>query len=270
MLIDIHTHAFPEKISKMTLEKLKEGIRSIQGDKYIPHPCTDGTVAGLKENMAKAGVDLSFVMPIATKVKHFESINAFAAEITDGSVISFGSVHPMQENAADAIKILKENGFKGIKLHHQFQLCDVDSRESIALIKACEDNEMYVMMHAGSDIGLPPPLHCTPKKLKNALEYVSGKYLIAAHLGGWDMWEDVYRLLAGTNIKMDTAFISEFIDKELCKKIIKKHGSDKIYFGSDCPWEDPADTLSFIDSLGLTEEEKENILYRNAKRDFGI
>ena len=118
MLIDIHTHVFPEKIAAMTLEKLKAGIKNIQQDKYIPHPCTDGTVNGLKDNMKRAGVDISFTMPIATKVKHFESINSFAKEIIGGNIISFGSVHPMQENIEDAVMLLKEKGFKGIKLHN--------------------------------------------------------------------------------------------------------------------------------------------------------
>ena len=45
-----------------------------------------------------------------------------------------------------------------------------------------------------------------------------------------------------------------------------KPGADKIIFGSDCPWEDTGQTYAYINALGLTEEAKEKIFYKNALR----
>ena len=50
------------------------------------------------------------------------------------------------------------------------------------------------------------------------------------------------------------------------RDIIKEHGSDKILFGSDNPWENPADTLQALKELKLSDEEYENITFKNAKR----
>ncbi len=268
MLIDIHTHAFPDKIAERTVEKLKGEIIKIQQGKYIPKNCHNGTLAGLERAMDESGVSKSFVMPIATTVTQSGTINDFAEGIRNEKMISFGSVHPMQEDALSVIENLKERGFKGIKLHPEFQQFYIDSERSVEILKKCEELEMYVLIHAGADIGLPPPVHCTPKMLKNALSHFEGKYLIAAHMGGFMMWEEVYELLCGTPILMDTAFISEFIPKKLCLDIIRKHGAEKILFGSDSPWEKPSDTLEFIESIGLTEDELEKIKYKNAERLF--
>lgn len=270
MIIDIHTHAFPEKIAERTVEKLKGAINEIQKGKYIPENCHNGTVPGLENVMRESGVDLSVVLPIATTVTQSETINNFAEKIRGEKIISFGSIHPQQEDALSVIESLKERGFKGIKLHPEFQQFYIDSERAVEILKKCEELSMYVLIHSGADIGLPPPVHCTPRMLCNVLEHISGKHLIAAHLGAFMMWEEVYELLCGTEILMDTAFISEFIPEKLCLDIIKKHGADKILFGSDSPWENPSDTLKFIMKLGLTAEETELITHKNAERILGI
>ena len=52
-------HTFPDKIAAATLDKLK----------HLSHttPFSDGTAAGLAASMARAGVDRSVVMPVATQ-----------------------------------------------------------------------------------------------------------------------------------------------------------------------------------------------------------
>ena len=59
MIIDFHTHAFPERIAKSTMEKL-----SFVSGGLIPQ--TDGTVAGLRELMARDGISKSVTLANAT------------------------------------------------------------------------------------------------------------------------------------------------------------------------------------------------------------
>ncbi|MBQ1518990.1 MAG: amidohydrolase family protein, partial [Ruminococcus sp.] len=53
-------------------------------------------------------------------------------------------------------------------------------------------------------------------------------------------------------------------------RIIRKQGADKVLFGSDCPWDDPANEIAMIEDLPLTSEEKEMIFYRNAEKLLGV
>ena len=263
MIIDFHTHIFPERVAPRAMEALKGGIRRIEGIEVEPY--TDATYDGLLKSMEENGVDMSLVMPIVTNPEKPDGINNYAETIRNSRVLSFGSVHPMQKNAADAVRELKSRGFVGIKMHLEFQRCYIDSPETLAVLKAAEEENMLVLLHAGADIGMPPPVYCPPERLKNALNYVEGSNIVAAHLGGWRRWGDVYKLLAGTPIYMDTAVISDYIDINLCREIIKKHGADKILFGSDSPWETPLHTLEYLRSLNLGSEAEEKIMYKNAK-----
>ena len=67
MVVDIHTHAFADKIAERAVTALAQcsGLT----------PCTDGTVTGIRSNMKKVGVNISVVQPVATKVSQVDIIN---------------------------------------------------------------------------------------------------------------------------------------------------------------------------------------------------
>ena len=64
MVIDFHTHMFPDKIADQTITFLAEVCQ-------IP-PQTDGTYTGLSESTKKGGVDLSIALPAMTKPSQFD------------------------------------------------------------------------------------------------------------------------------------------------------------------------------------------------------
>ena len=271
MLIDFHTHIFPEKIAARTVEALIGGIKNIQGQDYensdgSPLCFRPATYDGLISSMDRSGVDKSVCLPIATKPSQTESINNFAETVRNERAVSFGAIFPTDPDFDRTLENLAERGFKGIKLHPQFQQVDVDSPETVRIIKKSRSLGMLVVFHAGSDIGLPPPFYATPEKFSRVLEQTEGDNIVCAHLGGWRMWDDVEKYLVGTPVLIDTAFIRLFLPKEQAKRIIRNHGADKILFGSDSPWEDPADTLAYLLSLGLSERELELITHLNAER----
>ncbi|MCD8390420.1 MAG: amidohydrolase family protein [Firmicutes bacterium] len=265
MLIDFHTHIFPPRIAPRAVASLKAGVKRETGGDSVNY--TDATYDGLLRSMDENGVDISVVMPIVTNPEKPDGVNDYAKNVRNGRVVSFASVHPMQKDAPDAVKRIREYGFIGIKMHPEFQHCYIDSKESMAVLKAAEREGLYVTLHAGADIGMPPPVHCTPKRLKNALSELKGDRIIAAHLGGWRQWDDVEEYLVGTPIYMDTAFIADYIDPAQCARIIKTHG--RILFGSDSPWEEPRYTLEFLMSLGLDGEIIEKIKHKNAEEILG-
>lgn len=262
MVIDFHTHIFPEKIAARAIEALKAGIRAQQGTEFPSF--TDATAAGLRRSMSECAIDLSVVMPIATKPSQTESINAYAQSVRGQGLLSFGSVHPENDDIDGILASLAERGFRGIKLHPEFQQFYIDSPEGLRILKAAEKHGLLVTLHAGADVGYPPPVHCTPQRLKNALCEVKGDNIIAAHMGGFWMWEDVAKYLVGTPVYFDTAVVGTFIDKGVYRDLVLAHGADKVLFASDSPWEHQGEALSTLCSLGLGECELEKIKCRNA------
>ena len=155
-------------------------------------------------------------------------------------------------------------GFKGIKLHLDYQNVFLLSKEVINLLIKAEELELYTVFHAGLDMGMPKPPHAEPKDIKSALSYVSGKYIIAAHLGGFAMWDDVEKYLVGSDVKFDTSCLSKYISLKQFKRIVLNHGSDKILFGTDMPWDSVKDTLSLLYNADFSQSDVDNILYKNA------
>ena len=86
------------------------------------------------------------------------------------------------------------------------------------------------------------------------------------------LWDDIEKYTAGQfdNLWFDVSVISRYIDDDQLLRIIKKQGADRVLFGSDCPWDEPANEIAMIDRLPLTNEEKELIFYRNAEKLLGI
>lgn len=269
MIIDFHTHAFPDRIYERTIKILENNIVNFGG--YEFKATGSGSVDGLKEDMAENCIDASVVLPIATAPKQTENINSFAALINGrDNIYSFGSLHPENDDIEGVLEHIKELGLKGIKLHPEYQSFYVDSPQSIRILKKCEDLGLYTVFHTGKDHGCPPPVHCSPRRLKNVLDYVSGKYIIAAHMGGWSMWEEAEKYIIGTPIFIDTCFSFHLMNSEDARRMIKSHGADKVIFGTDWPWFSPKKTYDMLCSLSLEKDETEMIASGNAKRILGI
>ena len=265
MVIDFHTHVFPDKLAPRAVESLQRGIVANSGTGERLPMFSDATEAGLRRSMEEHGIDISVVLPIATTPKQTETINAYAGKISGDRIISFGSLFPGQPGWEKTVEELADAGFAGIKLHPEFQQCYIDSPESIELINKCRKLGMTVVLHAGVDYGVLPPVHCAPDRLRHALEYFEGDNVVAAHLGGFVLWDDVEKYLVGTPVIFDTAMISRYIDPKKCADIIRRHGLDKIVCGSDSPWESQSANREFLLNAGFTVDELD-IFDRNAGR----
>lgn len=260
MIIDIHTHCFPDELAPRAMEVLCHNCNVT--------PVLDGTCARLLASMRNAGVDRSAIMPIATKPAQARGINRWAAEMNakNPELICFGSIHPAQEDWREEIDRLVADGIKGIKLHPDYQQFFVDDPALTPLYHALADAGLIVLYHAGIDIGLPPPVHCPPDRLARVLDTAPDLTVIAAHMGGYKCWEDVRRLLVGRSIYFDTSYTIQDLGAEPMTELIKAHGADKILFGTDSPWTDQAEQIAMVRSLDLTQAEIEAILGGNATR----
>lgn len=269
MIIDFHTHVFPDKIAARAIAALKAGMMEQHGYEY-PNFC-DGTVTGLLRSMDEEGIDISVMMPIATKPSQADSINRFAASNASERLIAFGSVHPMQENWESTLEELAAEGRKGIKLHPEFQDFFIDSPESVQILRKCGELGLIVTFHSGEDIGYPPPVHAAPENVRRAADAAPDTTLIAAHMGGWNMWEEASSLLRDTHLLFDTAYVHLRMDAPEFRDLARHFGPERVLFASDSPWARPtSDMLSFIVESGLSNEELDLITCKNASRLLNI
>lgn len=257
MIIDFHTHAFPERIAERAIEKL-----SYTSGGLIPQ--TDGTVESLKYLMKKDGIDKSVVLAIATNEKQQTAVNDFIKAQETDDIIPFGSVYPHAENALEELERIHSMGLKGIKLHPEYQQFFVDDEKMKSIYKKISELGLIVLFHAGEDFGYPAPYHATPERLRKAAKWIDTP-MICAHWGGAGMGEDVLKYLCDIPVFFDTAFGYGTMPKDRAQRILDKKGVDYIIFGSDCPWHAPSWDIKMIETLELTESEKDKIYYKNAQ-----
>ncbi len=257
-IIDIHTHVFADDLAERAIKTLEESSNT--------KSFTDGTLKGLTESMEKAGIDISVVHPVSTKPSQVETINKYFAEIQSDSIISFGTIYPTAENSAKLPAILKNNGIRGVKFHPDYQNFKPDAEYMFYIYEEIIKNEMIVIFHSGRDIGIKTPPMGTPKDYSKVLEKFYELKTILAHTGGWRMWDDVEYYLVGSPAYFDTSYTIGEIEIEQFYRIIKKHGINKILFGTDSPWRDQKKDVDSTMKLSITSKEKEAVFSKNAEK----
>lgn len=268
MVIDMHTHAFPDAIAERTISIL---------EKKGGFPArNNGTLAGLKKSMEQGGVDLSLVLPVVTKPSQFESINRFAAVVdkTPG-LRSFGGIHPLCENIEEKLDFIRSSGLRGIKIHPDYQETFIDDPAYIEILEGCRRRGLYVTTHAGVDPAVPTLVRCPPERMNKVLKKLQyGKdtepFIILAHLGGANMYDEVEKYLVGTPVYIDLSFVLPYVPKEQVLRIIRNHGSERILFATDAPWVNQKEYLDYFMSLPLDDRERALILCENAAKILDI
>lgn len=258
-IIDAHVHIFPEKIAKKATESI--------GSYYDIQMFGEGTVEDLLIKREKVNIYKYIVHSTATKVEQVESINDFIAEVQseNKSLIGFGTLHPGLGDVESEVSRIISMGLKGIKLHPDFQDFNIDDECMMPIYKAIE-GKLPVLIHMGDE----EKTSSSPNRLANVLKLFPKLTVIAAHLGGYQMWDESMKYLVGKNLYMDTSSSLAILDKEKVMDIIRKHGVEKILFGSDYPMWSHEDELRRFYELDLTYEERELILWKNASRLLDI
>ena len=277
MIIDFHTHVFPDHLAARALAALT-------GTGTNPYrPVHDSTVSGLLETMDDWSIDASVVLPVVTKASQVTKTNEWAVSICSNRIVSFGGIYPNSDDYKKDIDHAVKLGLKGLKFHAEYQDFLVDDDRMLRVYDYALSKGLILLHHAGFDPDFLPPFNSSPKQFArvvkllgigsggggaNDCENGSG-IIIAAHLGGHDQWDDVEEHLVGTGIYLDTSMGFEYYPTDQFLRIVKNHGADKILFATDSPWSNAGTEIEYLKALPLSEAEKTLILGENARRLLG-
>lgn len=281
MIIDFHTHTFPEKVSGKVVAQLGK-VAHIK-------PFTDGSIHGLIDSMKTSAVDISINLPVMTSPEQVEKINSSMIQSNENwkehGILSFGGMHPDYSDYKKEFRRLKEHGIPGIKLHPAYQNVDLDDIRMMRIIDSASEEGLIVLLHAGIDIGIYDHNYSAVSHILKVLDEVHPEKLVLAHMGNWGCWDEVEKYLAGAPVWLDTAFsigpitpnpeqketpYTRILDDEDFIRLVRKHGADKILFGTDSPWKDQQDYVERINALCLTDKEKKQIFSENAISLLGL
>ncbi len=258
MIIDFHTHIFPDKVAVQAIPALEKagGIKAF----------CDGTRQGLLDSMRRSGVEKSVVCTIATKPSQFEAILNWANSLKSAELIPFPSIHPASPDYLSQIDKIKEMGFRGIKMHPYYQDFFIDEDRLMPIYERISHHGLILLLHTGFDLAFPKTRRADPARIIAITEKFPNLKLVASNLGAWCLWDEVQEQLCGRKIYMDISFALDYLKPEKALEIITSHPADYILFGSDSPWRDQAKTLKLLGRLNLQPDLHEKILAGNAQK----
>ncbi len=265
MAIDFHTHVFPNELAPKAIDTLNA---------EIPREAwavLDGTVADLLRSMDGAGIERSVLCSIATAPKQVTPILRWSESVANERIIPFGSVHPDCEDLEAEVQKIADAGLRGIKLHSQYQDFAVDEDRLWPLYGAAAEAGLILVFHAGRDIAFPPEDdRAAPRRILQVHRAFPDLRIVAAHMGGWKMWGEVARTLAGRDIYLETSYTFDTAPKREIDRILERHSKERILFGTDSPWRDQAETLRLVRQAFDDPDVRHKVLTANAERLLGI
>lgn len=260
MIIDIHAHIFPDRLADTAVG----GIGHFYDKKLL----CDGTAETLLAIGKRAGISKFAVHSAATSAHQVKRINNFlisqAGQHSD-EFIGFMTLHPDFKDIQSEIDRCIDAGAKGIKLHPDFQKFCIDDMRAYSIYEAAADR-IPILFHMG-DTRFE---YSRPKRLLKIISDFPKLEIIGAHFGGWSEWDSGAEILSKTNIFVDCSSAHQWMTPKHFKSLLDVFGYDRVLFGSDYPMWNPEKEVEFINSLSLSSQQYEKLMYKNAAQIFKI
>jgi predicted TIM-barrel fold metal-dependent hydrolase len=288
MVIDFHTHIYPEKIASRAVA----GIFAF----YTIPMAGDGTVEGLLKYTRvegegrtpqavqspdpRAGVPSTervppYAAPPWQRINHFV---VFSAAAVPGQVVSindfiartvkahpeftgFGTLHPDFDDPEGEIDRLIGLGLRGIKFHPDMQRFNIDD-ERMMKVYALLEGRLPIIFHTG-DYRYE---YSHPARLARVLDAFPRLTAVAAHFGGWSVFDLALEYLKDRFCYFDISSSVPYLGGKRSVELIRIYGAERFLFGSDYPVWDPRRCLEDFYALDLNNDERELILHQNAER----
>lgn len=259
-IIDIHTHIYPDKIAQKATDSVR-AFYQVQGSTM------GGTVDQLLEQYPKAGISRCVVLPVSNTPDHVRSINSFILEQTQlhDCFTGFGTVHAAMENLSEEVDWILSNGLKGIKMHPDSQRFPIDDLRLFPVYDAIA-GKIPVLLHMGD----ARYNYSHPIRLRRILSLFPNLQVIAAHLGGYSMYQAAQELLWDTDCVFDISSALMFMEQSEAERYLHAYGAERLAFGSDYPLWDPVTEVKRFQQLHLTQSEFEQIAHKTAERVLGL
>ncbi len=255
-IIDIHTHIYPDEIAQKATNSVRDFYQIGGAD-------MNGTTSMLLERGKMAGISKFVVLPVAIRPDRVKGINNFIVQQVQqhDCFVGFGTVHAGMENISEETERIAALGLKGIKMHPDSQQFAIDDPRLFPVYDAIE-GKLPVILHMGDQ----RYNYSHPLKLRKILDMFPRLQVIAAHFGGYSMYQEAYDLLKDKDCIFDISSSMMFMEDGIAEKYIRAYGTERMAYGTDYPLWDPVQEVAHFLQLRLTDREKEQIAHKTAER----
>ena len=259
--IDFHSHVYPDPIAS----KAADNVRQFYDG--LGNPAIDGSVRTLLERGTLAGVQEFVILPVAVQAARTRHINDFILEQVEkqSRFFGYGTIHAGMEDLTGEVQYIMDKGLRGIKMHPDYQLFAIDDPRLFPVYEMAEEKLPFIF-HMGDQ----RYDYSHPARLRRVLELFPRLRVIAAHFGGYTMYDVAAEELKGTDCFFDVSSSLMFMEEGVAEKYINRHGADRFVYGSDFPMWDPVEEMERFLRLKLTDDQREQIAHITAEGILNI
>ncbi len=268
-IVDVHTHLSRLRDSKYS-ESHKKNLR------YV--------LAEAKQN--KIG-RLLIISGLANADGTKTSVKSLIKLVGNNSKISIIGSFDLAQNSKKELTelagLLKKRKIVGIKLYTGYQHFYPNDKRCVPIYKLCEKYKVPVIFHSGDTlmgyIKNPKLKYSHPLHIDEVATDWPNLKIVIAHMGNpWlldcaeilyknpNVYADISGLVVGKDL--DTPY-GRLMKKRLLE-LIDYSDENKLMYGTDWPLCPMKTYLKFVKSLGLSKQQREKLMYKNAEEVFGL
>lgn len=255
-MIDIHTHVYPDAIAQKATDSIRDFYE-------IGGAGMNGTVDMLLKRGGQAGISKYVILPVAVSPTRVHSINDFIYHTAaqHDCFIPFGTVHAEMEGLTDEVQRIMDLGLRGIKMHPDTQRFPIDDPRLFPMYEMMA-GKIPVLLHMGDH----RYDYSQPYRLRRVLELFPRLEAVAAHFGGYSMYQIAYEQLKDTDCIFDISSSMMFMEEGVAEEYIRRYGAERMAYGTDYPLWDPVKEVEKFKQLKLSDAEFEQIAHKTTER----
>ena len=258
--IDFHTHVYPDAIAP----KAADSIRRFY---HLGDDDMDGRVETLLKYGTDAGVEKFVLLPVSLRPTNTRHINDFIiGEVAkQPRFFGYGTIHAGMQNLCEEVKYIMDHGLLGIKMHTDCQVFPIDDPRLFPVYDMAQD-KLPILFHMGDH----RYDYSHPARLRKVLDLFPKLRVIAAHFGGYTMYDVAAEELKGKDCFFDVSSSLMFMEEGVAERYINRHGAERFVYGSDYPMWNPVVEMERFQRLKLTDAQKEQIAHITAEEILSI
>jgi len=279
MIIDCHTHIFPDEVRKdrEAFCRKDEGFSSIYNNSKAKMAGVEDLIASMDES----GVDRSVICGFpwsqpALCSFHNDYLLKSASRYPNRLITFISLLFSNPDWSEKELRRRRKDGAKGVGevAFYRREMTSQDINSMKPVLTEMEKEGIPLLLHVNETIG-----HSYPGKGMTPLErfyelilFFPKLPIVLAHWGGglpfFELMPEVAKAMA--NVYYDTAASPLLYSKKIYAMVSQMVGVKKIFFGTDFPLIAPMRYFQELEGSGLSEEDQGRILGLNFPRLLGL
>jgi predicted TIM-barrel fold metal-dependent hydrolase len=237
-------------------------------------PIYDMSVADILAMMARAEVEKAILMSARAIQYDFVAGNAELAEAIAPHPALYGYVyinmHYPEASLAEMEKYLGTDKFVAVKYNGEYSRAAASAPENREVFTRLE--KVYkkpLLIHSW---GLPEHGNAVAYSLPSQILELARAHpdlkIVMGHMGGPEWMSAIRAAGQAPNLYLDTC--ASYADREKIGVAVRMLGADRVLFGSGATEGSLMMQKGVVLDAAITEEERAQVLYENARRVFGL